>query len=60
MRDEEIRTKPAVQKKLTPDARKRIGFSDYIKGGRVNYKEVVDKIYKDINEKYGTDIPEPQ
>jgi len=58
--DEDIWPQPAVGEKLPPDASKRIGFSDYIFGGRVNYKEVVDKIYADINEKYGSDIPAPQ
>jgi len=58
--DEDIWPQPAVGKKIPPDLSKRIGFSDYIVGGRVNYKEVVDKVYADINEKYGTDIPAPQ
>jgi len=58
--DEDIWPQPAVGKKLPPDASKRIGFSDYIYGGRVNYKEVVDEIYSDINKKYGTNIPAPQ
>jgi ribonuclease Z len=58
--DEDIWPQPAVGKKLPPDATKRIGFSEFIEGGRVNYKEVVDKIYSDINKKYGTDIPAPQ
>jgi ribonuclease Z len=57
--DEDIWPQPAVQKKLPPDASKRIGFSDYIEGGRVPYKDVVDKIYSDINKKYGTNIPTP-
>jgi len=57
--DEDIWPQPAVGKKIPPDLSKRIGFSDYIVGGRVNYKEVVDKVYADINEKYGTDIPAP-
>ena len=58
--DEDIWPQPAVGKKLPPDASKRVGFSEFIKGGRVNYKEVVDKIYSDINKKYGTNIPAPQ
>jgi ribonuclease Z len=58
--DEDIWPQPAVGKKLPPDASKRIGFSEFISGGRVNYKEVVDKIYSDINKKYGSDIPAPQ
>jgi len=58
--DEDIWPQPAVSKKLPPDANKRIGFSDYISGGRVPYKDVVEKIYAEINEKYGTDIPTPK
>lgn len=58
--DEDIWPQPAIQKKLPPDASTRVGFSDFIKGGRVNYKEVVDKIYSDINKEYGTNIPAPQ
>jgi hypothetical protein len=51
---------PVPQAKLPPDASKRVGFSDFIFGGRVNFKEVVDRIYSEINEKYGTEIPPPQ
>jgi ribonuclease Z len=58
--DEDIWPQPAVGKKLPPDASKRVGFSEFITSGRVNYKEVVDGIYEDINKKYGTDIPAPQ
>ena len=58
--DEDIWPQPAVGKKLPPDTSKRIGFSDFITSGRVNFKKVVDGIYSDINEKYGTDIPAPQ
>jgi len=58
--DEDIWPQPAISKKLPPDASKRIGFSDFIYGGRVNYKEVVDEIYSDINKQYGTNIPAPQ
>jgi ribonuclease Z len=58
--DEDIWPQPAVGKKIPPDASKRIGFSDYIFGGRVNYKDVVDEIYEDINKKYGSNIPAPQ
>ena len=58
--DEDIWPLPALSKKEEPDASKRAGFSDFIKSGRVNYKEVVDKIYSDINKEYGTNIPAPQ
>jgi len=58
--DEDIWPQPAVGKKLPPDASKRIGFSEFIKGGRVPYPDVVDKIYAHINKKYGTNIPAPK
>ena len=58
--DEDIWPQPAIQKKLPPDLSKRIGFSDYISGGRIPYKDVVGKIYSEINKKYGTNIPTPE
>ena len=58
--DEDIWPQTTVEKKLPPDASKRIGFSKFITDGRVNFKDVMDKIYSDINKKYGTNIPAPQ
>ncbi|MCZ6836926.1 MAG: hypothetical protein O7G85_14210, partial [Planctomycetota bacterium] len=58
--DEDIWPQPAVSEKLPPDASKRIGFSDYITGGRVPYQDVVDELYAEINKKYGTNIPAPK
>ena len=58
--DEDIWPQPAVGKKLPPDPSKRIGFSKFITDGRVNFKDVVDKIYADINKKYGTNVQAPQ
>ncbi len=58
--DEDIWPQPAVSEKLPPDASKRIGFSDYIVGGRVRYQVVVESLCAEINEKYGTNIPKPK
>ncbi len=58
--DEDIWPPPPLSRKLRPDASKRVGFSDFIKGGRVPYKAVVDEIYAEINKKYGTNIPAPK
>jgi ribonuclease Z len=58
--DHDIWPQPAQQAKESPDASKRVGFTEFIHNGRVNFKEVVDAIYKDINDTYGTDIPAPQ
>ncbi len=58
--DEDIWPQPAVSKQLRPDRSKRIGFSKFIMGGRVPYKDVVDEIYAEMNKKYGTNIPAPK
>ena len=39
---------------------RRIGFSKYIWGGRVNYQDVLKKIYDDVNKEYGTSVPVPE
>jgi ribonuclease Z len=57
--DEDIWPQPAVGKKLPPDASKRIGFSDYITGGRVVFTEVIQNIYDEINKKYGSKAKPP-
>ena len=36
-----------------------VGFSDYIIGGRVPLPEIVQEIYDEINEEYGTDVKPP-
>jgi ribonuclease Z len=57
--DEDIWPQPAVGKKLPPDRSTRIGFSDFVWGGREPFPEVVKKIYDDINEEYGTNYAVP-
>jgi ribonuclease Z len=57
--DEDIWPQPAVGKKLPPDASKRIGFSDYITGGRVVFKEVIQNIYDEVNKKHGSNAKPP-
>ena len=37
----------------------RIGFSDYITGGRVVFKDVIENIYDEINKKYGSSAKPP-
>ncbi len=57
--DEDIWPQPASQPKLPPDASLQIGFTDFIKSGRVNYNEIVKQYYDNINKEYGTKIPYP-
>ena len=37
----------------------RTTFSDFITDGRVVHTDVLEEIYAEINELYGTDIPVP-
>ena len=57
--DEDIWPQPATQPKLRPDFSKRIGFTDYIAAGRVPFQDVVQKIYDEINEQYGSKAKPP-
>jgi len=57
--DEDIWPQPSVYGKKPPDLSQRIGFSKYIDGGRVNFKDVVDALYSEINKKYGTQVKPP-
>jgi len=58
--DEDIWPLPSVTEKLPADPSQKIGFSNFIKNGRVPYTEVVDKIYKDINKRYGSNVETPK
>jgi ribonuclease Z len=57
--DEDIWPPPPTQQKLPPDRSMTIGFSDYIIGGRVPFAEVVQGLYDEINEEYGSDLQPP-
>jgi len=58
--DEDIWPQPSAFGKRPPNTKDRIEFSEYIWDGRVNYTEVLKKIYEDINKEYGTSIPAPK
>jgi ribonuclease Z len=57
--DEDIWPQPATQPKLPPDLSQRIGFSEEIMAGREVFKDVIKKLYDDINEQYGSDAKPP-
>lgn len=57
--DEDIWPQPSVYGKESPDLSQRIPFSKFITDGRVNYKDVVESLYKEINKKYGSDVKLP-
>ena len=57
--DEDIWPQAALVPKLDPDASLRIGFTDFMLSGREPFDEVVQEIYDDINDEYGTDYELP-
>ena len=53
-KDEEVWPSPALKKKIPPDTARAIAFSKFTLSGVETFPEVVDPIYDEINEKYGT------
>ena len=58
--DEDIWPQPSTTEKLPADPNDKVGFSDFISGGKVPYQDVVEKVYNSVNEEFGTDIPAPK
>ena len=57
--DEDIWPPAPTQPKLPPDFSQQIGFSDFVSGGRVDYQDVIEEIYEQINREYGTNVRPP-
>jgi ribonuclease Z len=53
--DEEIWPPPALKEKNPPDFTKSIPMSDFTKSGALVFPEVVQPIYDEVNQIYGTD-----
>ena len=58
--DEDIWPLPSLTEKLPADPNDKVGFSDFITGGRVTYKEVVEWYYEETNKMFGTDYKAPE
>ena len=58
--DEDIFPPAALKPKNAPDVSKMIPMTDFIATGRRAFPEVVQPIYDDINERYGTDHQPPE
>ena len=58
--DEDIWPLPSVTKTLPADPKDRVGFSDYIIGGRVVYHDVIKFYYDQTNKMFGTDYQPPK
>ena len=57
--DKDIWPEPSITEKLPADPKDRVGFTDFINSGRVDYPEVVKKVYDDTNKTFGTNVPAP-
>jgi ribonuclease Z len=57
--DEAIFPSAPLKAKNAPDTSLLVPFSDFIIEGNVPFPEVLQPIYDDINEKYGTDLKPP-
>ncbi len=51
--NEEVWPPPASEKPEPPDPSRRIPFTDFIAGGRLDVKAEIQPIYDAINKKYG-------
>ena len=58
--DEDIWPEPSVTEKLAANPADRVGFSDYIKSGRVAFKDVIKFYYDQTNKMFGTDFQPPE
>jgi ribonuclease Z len=58
--DEDIWPQPSITEKQSADPKDRVGFTDFISSGRVDYKEVIKKIYENTNKEFGTNVPLPK
>ncbi|MCH7645424.1 MAG: MBL fold metallo-hydrolase [Myxococcales bacterium] len=54
--DEEVWPSPPLKKKNAPDTSKSIAFSKFTISGVIAMPEVMEPIFDEINEKYGTNI----
>ena len=57
--DEAVWPLPSIYPPQAADPKDRVGFSDYITGGRVVFKDVIEFYYKETNEMFGTDFKAP-
>jgi ribonuclease Z len=58
--DEDIWPLPSVTEKVAANPADRVGFADFITGGREVFQDVIDAYYKETNEMFGTDFEPPE
>ncbi len=58
--DEDIWPEPSITKAVAADPSRRIGFTDFLVGGRVVFEDVIKFYYDQTNQMFGTDFQPPQ
>ena len=58
--DEAVWPQPSIYQKLAADPSQRIGFSDYVFGGRVVFEDVIKFYYDQTNKMFDTDFQPPK
>ncbi len=54
--DEEVWQSPPLKKKIPPDTASVVPFSEFTISGALGFPEVVQPLFDEINEMYGTDV----
>ncbi len=55
-KDEEVWPSPGLKQKRPPDTSKMVPMSDFIRSGWERYPDVLNSIWDEVNQKYGTDL----
>ena len=58
--DEAVWPQPSIYPTLAADPSKRVGFSKYVLGGRVVFKDVIKFYYDQTNQMFGTEYTPPE
>ena len=57
--DEDIWPPPSTTAKKPANPKDRYGFTEFITKGRVVFTDLIQQIYSDTNQEFGTDVPPP-
>lgn len=58
--DESVWPLPSVTKSLPADPSQRVGFSEFVKDGRVVFEDVVKAYYEQTSKEFGTNYEPPK
>lgn len=58
--DDSVWPLPSVTKKLDADPSKRVGFSEFVSGGRKVFADVIKQYYEETNKEFGTNFESPK